>query len=190
MSNTLFWPPRVLAHTCGKHTHTHTSQVYSEKTTNKPTRMVSRGSYTWMFCQQVVELSGKDGGVALMEKEWYSRQVWRFQKPMPFPVSSGSASNLWIVSALATAPAPCLSACCHPSYHDGHELTLWAYKQSPNQMLSAERCLSQWCLSQQSKTEIYGAYFLLRPSQEGSPRLTESVSGLHFSMTEWQEFHL
>jgi hypothetical protein len=43
-----------------------------------------------MFCQQVVELSGKDGGVALMEKEWYSRQVWRFQKPMPFPVSSPS----------------------------------------------------------------------------------------------------
>ena len=81
------------------------------------------------------------GGVALLEEVYHRRQALRFQKPTPLPASSFCFMVVSTHELSATAPVPCLPACCHvPLTEMVVDSSPWNC-ESPNEIYSLS-CLS------------------------------------------------
>lgn len=86
-------------------------------------------SYIWRFGPQSLELCrrirrcGLVGGGVSLGVGFEDSKAHTILIAISLPHDFGSCK------ILATAPLPCLPACCHAAHHDGHTLTIWNCKQ-------------------------------------------------------------
>lgn len=109
-------------------------------------RTTSIGLYVWIISLQYLELSGKDGGVTLLEKVCHGCELWGFKSLPPShctlcPLLWTSTSQL-LLQTSTTIPHAFIWT-----------LTLWKHK--PNETLSFISCLGDGVLWLQWKSNYY-----------------------------------